>query len=61
MDDLSTSFNFKFGFHVNLIKFGYTECLQKKLTLLNSLPNKKCETFSGDFYMYGWLNVSSII
>ena len=34
---------------------------KKKLTLLNSLPNKNCETFSGNFHMYGWLKVSSII
>ena len=38
-----------------------TECLKKKLTLLNSLPNKNFETFSGNFHMYGWLEVSSII
>ena len=34
---------------------------KKKLTLLNILPNKKCETFSGNFLMCGWLRVSSII
>ena len=39
-----------------------TECLKKKkLTLLNSLPNEKCKTFWGNFHMYGWLKVSSII
>ena len=32
-------------------------CLKKKLTLLNSLPNKKCETFSGNFYINGWLKI----
>ena len=31
------------------------------ITLLNSLPNKKCETFLGHFHMYVWLKVSSII
>ena len=39
----------------------YTECPRKKLTLLNCLPNEKCETFSENFYTYGWLKVSSII
>ena len=42
--------------------FLYTECLKKeKLTLLNSLPNEKYETFWGNFHMHGWLKVSSII
>ena len=64
-----------------------TECLKKKLTLLNTLPNEKCnnlcfgehwpllwlkvwklgcanekcKTYWGNFHMYGWLKVSSII
>ena len=32
----------------------YTECIKKKkLTLLDSLPNEKCETVLRNFYMYG--------
>ena len=27
---------------------------QKKFILFNRLPNKKCETFSGNFHMDGW-------
>ena len=34
---------------------------KKKLTLLNSLPNEKFEQFWGNWHMYGWLKVSSII
>ena len=34
----------------------YTECLKKELTLLNILPNKKCETSSGNFHnSYVWM------
>ena len=39
----------------------YYRVSQKKFRLLNSLPNKKYETFSEILYMYGWLKVSSII
>ena len=35
--------------------------VSKKLTLLNSLPNNNCETFSGNSRMYEWLKVTSII
>ena len=31
-----------------LVQCVYTGCLNKKLTLLNSLPNKNCKTFSGN-------------
>ena len=30
----------------------YIPVVSKKLTLLNSLPNKNCETFSGNFLIY---------
>ena len=39
-------------------QISYAECL-KKLTVLNNLPYKNCETFLGNFSMYGWLKVSS--
>ena len=35
----------------------YTGCLNKKLTLFNSLPIKNCETFLGNFHKYVWLKV----
>ena len=38
----------------------YTGCLKKSWHFW-SLPDKYCETFSGNFHMYGWLKVSSII
>ena len=37
------------------------QSVSKKLTLLNSLPNKKYETFSIHFHMYGWLRLSYIM
>ena len=39
----------------------YTGCLNIKLTLLNCLPFKNCETFPGNFHKYVWLKVSSIM
>ena len=34
---------------------------KKAVDSFDNLPNKKCETFSRNVHMYGWLKVSSII
>ena len=44
--------NYDSAYNVNL---AIPSVSKKKLTLLNSLPNKKCEIFLGNFYINVWM------